>query len=450
MKYPFLRYLVKFFKVKEFENCQMLKSGDSLDFCIVLLKGNIHLNTNSRLGRGGLFSLSKKVTEETAGTALGRKTQDISNFNLGVSQTAARRDSIDSNQKSNFSGGILAGFGVGNNATQTKGSTDEQKSNTGTVVSKPRNNKVVHKAVMVYNGGILKNKISRASDMDGHVYGSASMLYLYINDFERARQEYKEKCRADAEAKNLKKNGGFKGTRGVECVSPSAFSVTKGEKMMKAERFDFAKALLKGFAVGSQSPDREKQQKKKVKQEMLRQDQAKKLANMGLDLNSPEIVRNKVLRDMVAHDIMLKNTPDLSEELLAKKMGKNSREKSEPKRPRIATSTSLAGMVQVPMNFSKPGNQRDSTIMNLNSINEFCEGKWQPQQGTHVLFTPIMTTNEIPPEVTDFSPQRTQTRHDRLPTVGFYNQLPESIREKLSPKLKQSPSKYLNTTSITE
>ena len=203
MKYPFLRYLVKFFKVKEFENCQMLKSGDSLDFCIVLLKGNIHLNTNSRLGRGGLFSLSKKVTEETAGTALGRKTQDISNFNLGVSQTAARRDSIDSNQKSNFSGGILAGFGVGNIATQTKGSTDEQKSNTGTVVSKPRNNKVVHKAVMVYNGGILKNKISRASDMDGHVYGSASMLYLYINDFERARQEYKEKCRADATPHSL-------------------------------------------------------------------------------------------------------------------------------------------------------------------------------------------------------------------------------------------------------
>jgi hypothetical protein len=74
MKYPFLRYLVKFFKVREFENCQMLKCGDPVDFCIVLLKGNLHLNTNSELSRGGLYSLSKRLTEEKAGTSLLRKT----------------------------------------------------------------------------------------------------------------------------------------------------------------------------------------------------------------------------------------------------------------------------------------------------------------------------------------------------------------------------------------
>jgi hypothetical protein len=303
---------------------------------------------------------------------------------------------------------------------------------------------------MVYNGGILKNKISRASDMDGHVYGSASMLYLYIKDFEKAREEYKEKCRADADAKKIKMKGGFKVAKGLECMSPTAFSITKGEKMMKAERFDFAKALLKGFAVGLQSPDREKQQKKKVQQEMIRQDEALKRANMDLDLNSPEIVRNKVLRNMVAHDIMVKNSPDTSEGLLAKQIRKISESKSESKRPRIATSTSLEGMIQLPMDFSKHGDSRDSTIMNINPINEFYEGKWQAQQRTNVLFTPIVTTNVIPREVSDFIPQESQAVLGQLPKVGFYTQLPESIRERLSPKQKQSPSKYFNTTSITE
>ena len=270
MKFGFLRYLAKFFKHKEFENNSVFKKGDVLDFCIILLKGNLNITIESdgfQFKGLNIKQLSQRVRHS---------------FLVPFNSKDIIKKHLD-------------------------GKNNDPRKVIQNIVKKINRKKVVHKAVMVYNAAVLKDKISKPAGCEANVYGDADMLFLYQSDFQKAKDEYKEKCTAEIGQKKMRQNVSISGKKQVVSpLSPNKYAINysrEQKKKLAGFKSNFAKAIMKALMPARSASKLSRNKKSIMSLTKMSSPEEDKKKRKRQDEDSPEIKRNKMLTTIVSRTI---------------------------------------------------------------------------------------------------------------------------------------------------